>query len=118
MFNAKFAMIKSQHRAWEKRLKAYFEGKGVMSEPEAFSHEDCDLGKWLYSEGMVKYGKIPEMQELEEVHVEVHVLVRKIAQLKHSGRLVTEQEFEKVEIINKKIMSLLDSVEPKVTKIV
>jgi methyl-accepting chemotaxis protein len=110
---ATFAMLKSQHRAWEKRLKAYLEGKGSLSETEAFSHEDCDLGKWLYSTGMIDYGSMPEMQELEEVHVEVHSMIRKIIQLKQSGRVVSEKDFEKVEIINRKIISLLTDIELK-----
>ena len=114
MSQVNFAMVKSQHRAWEKRLKAHFEGKGSLSEVEAYSHEDCDLGKWLYSEGMIKYGSIPEMQELEEVHVQLHGLVRKIFGLKQAGRIVKTGDLGKVEIINKKIMSLLNDVEMKI----
>lgn len=113
MHKANFAMIKSQHRAWEKRLKAYFEGKGTLSETEALSHEDCDLGKWLYSSGMIDYGSMPEMQELEEVHVEVHSMIRKIFQLKQSGRPVAEKDLEKIEIINRKIIALLTDIELK-----
>lgn len=107
-------MIKSQHRAWEKRLKAYLEGKGLLSDTEAFSHEDCDLGKWLYSEGMIKYGDIPEMKELEELHVELHSKIRKIAQLKQSGRIVSTKDIDLVELMNKKIISLLGDVELKI----
>lgn len=109
-----FAMIKSQHRAWVKKLGVYFKGdKSALSEIEAFSHEDCDLGKWLYAQGMVKYGTIPEMQEIEEVHVELHAMVRRITKLKQSSAFV-EKEIEKVEIINNKIIYLLTEVEKKI----
>ncbi len=109
-----FAMIKSQHRAWVKKLSAYFKGdRSALSEIEAFSHEDCDLGKWLYAEGMIKYGAVPEMQEIEEVHVELHVMVRRITKMKLSSAFA-EKELDKVEIINNKIIYLLTEVEKKI----
>ncbi|MDD5730249.1 MAG: CZB domain-containing protein [Candidatus Omnitrophica bacterium] len=114
MSSANFAMIKSQHRAWEKKLGAYLNGQSTLTEIEAFSHEDCDLGKWLYSEGMIKYGTIPQMQELEEVHVELHAMVRRIVKVKQTGRPIPPKDIEKIELINRKIINLLMEVELKI----
>lgn len=35
-----------------------------MTETQAVSHRDCDLGKWLYANGMKKDGAVAEMKTL------------------------------------------------------
>jgi len=85
-----------------------------MSEKEATSHEACDVGKWIYSVGMKKYGEMPEMQELEKIHVELHSTVKKTIMLKQSGRILDqEEELVKLDKILRKIMLLLVDIEEK-----
>jgi methyl-accepting chemotaxis protein len=58
---ANFTDIRLQHVTWRVKLNDFLEGKPSMTEEQATSHKACDVGKWLYSEGMKKYGTMPEM---------------------------------------------------------
>jgi len=114
MSKTDFTEIRLQHVAWRARLNDFFEGKGDMSEKEATSHKACDVGKWLYSVGMKKYGEMPEMQELERIHVELHSTVKKIIMLKQSGKILDqEEEAVKLDNILRKLMFLLVDIEEK-----
>ena len=97
------------------KVKQFLDGKGDLSESQAVSHEDCDLGLWLYARGLPKFGTIPEMKELEKVHRDLHACVREIIQLKNAGKTAdAEREFARLEEASDRIISLLDSVEEKV----
>jgi methyl-accepting chemotaxis protein len=109
-----FTEIRLQHVAWRAKLNDFLEGKNSMSEEEATSHKACDVGKWLYSAGMKKYGDMPEMQELEKIHVELHSTVKRIIMLKRSRKILDqEEEFDKLDKILRKIMLLLVDIEEK-----
>jgi hypothetical protein len=109
-----FSEIRLQHVAWRSKLNDFLEGKNGMSEKEATSHEACDVGRWIYSVGMKKYGEMPEMQELEKIHVELHSTVKKIIMLKQSGEIPDqEEELVKLDKILRKIMLLLVDIEEK-----
>jgi hypothetical protein len=109
-----FSEIRLQHVAWRSKLNDFLEGKTGMSEKEATSHEACDVGRWIYSVGMKKYGEMPEMQELEKIHVELHSTVKKIIMLKQFGKILDqEEELVKLDKILRKIMLLLVEIEEK-----
>ena len=114
MSKTDFTEIRLQHVAWKVRLNDFLEGKKGMSEKEATSHKACDVGKWLYSVGMKKYGEMPEVQALEKIHVELHSTVKKIIMLKQSGKILDqEEEAVKLDNILRKIMFLLVDIEEK-----
>jgi len=109
-----FTDIRLKHIAWRVKLNYFLEGKRSMTEEQATSHVACDLGKWLYSEGMKKYGIMPEIQELEKIHVALHSTVKNIISLKQSGNIFDEkEELEKLDKILRKIMFLLVDIEQK-----
>jgi methyl-accepting chemotaxis protein len=111
---ADFTDIRLKHVTWRVRLNDFLEGKPGMTEEQATSHEACDVGKWLYSQGMKKYGSMPEMQKLEKIHVELHSTVKNIISLKRSGDLSAEKEkLEYLDKILRKIMFLLVDIEQK-----
>jgi len=111
-----FAVARVMHIAWKSSLRSFLDGKESMTEEQAVSHKDCDLGKWFYSEGMTLYSTIPEMQELEKVHIELHAIVKRVVQLKNSGdKSAAERELSKLESVSQKIFSLLVSIEQKIT---
>jgi methyl-accepting chemotaxis protein len=110
-----FAVARVMHVAWKSGLRSFLDGKETLTEDQAVSHKDCDLGKWLYSEGMTKFGNLPEMKELEKIHVELHSIVKRVVQLKNSGNAsAAEQEVAKIEPLSKKMFSLLIVIERKV----
>jgi methyl-accepting chemotaxis protein len=112
-----FSTARSKHLMWKSRLRRFLDGQEAMSQDQAVSHKHCDLGKWLYSEGLTQYGHIPQMKELEQVHRTLHGVIKRIVELKHAGQPAeAEQEFKKVEPISGQIVSLLDAVEQRATR--
>jgi len=111
---ADFTDIRLQHVTWRVKLNDFLDGKPSMTEEQATSHKACDVGKWLYSVGMKKYGTMPEIQELEKIHVELHATVKNIIMLKQSGKILDqEEESVKLDKILRKIMFLLVDIEEK-----
>ncbi len=106
---------KTAHLAWRGRLRAYLDGKGSLSREQAVSHHDCVLGKWYYADGMANFGHIPEMPELEGPHAEMHSIIRRIIELRESGKAPeAEREYEKVDPLSLQIVALLDKIALKV----
>jgi len=115
MSKTDFTDLRLKHIAWRTRINDFLEGKQNMTEEEATSHKACAVGKWLYSVGLKKYGAMPELQELEKVHVELHAAVKNILLLKKAGNLLAEEEeMEKLDKILRKTMFLLVDIEEKV----
>ena len=105
---------KSAHRAWKARLRAFLDGKESLSLDEAVSHHHCILGKWYYSEGMEKFGNIPEMKMLEDPHAEMHSLIKDIIKFKEKGQNPeAEAAYRKVAPLSEEIIKYLDAVERK-----
>jgi methyl-accepting chemotaxis protein len=110
-----FSSARTKHLLWKTRLRAFLEGKESLTEAQAVSHRDCDLGKWLYSQGMRDYGHLPEMQQLEKIHAELHAVVKRVVRLKEADNIAeAEREFHKVEPISQKIIALLSVIEQRV----
>lgn len=110
-----FHIYSLKHSMWKVKLRGFLEGKQSLTREKAVSHEDCDLGKWLYSEGLKKYDKIPGMQKLVKVHEDLHATVRKIIFLKESGdSSAAEVEFKKIEPISNELLVLLAEIGGKV----
>jgi len=107
-----FAVARVMHIGWKASLREFLDGKGSLTLEQAVSHKECDLGKWLYSDGLKEYGKIPEMKEFEKVHIELHAIIKKVLQFKDSGDAsAAEKEYEKMDKISSKIFSLLVTIE-------
>lgn len=107
-----FAVARIKHWLWNQKLQQYLAGKINLDESELVSPQNCDLGKWIYTEGMYKYGKILEMQELEKVHKLMHTTVSKIVKLKKAGQeAIAYQELDHLTDISKQINLLLETME-------
>ena len=110
-----FTAAKIKHRTWQINVRGFLDGRQGVTESQAVNHEECDLGKWLYSKGLEAYGTMPEMKELEKVHVELHSSVKRVIELKNAGnKEEAEEEYKKLEEASERIVSLLDSLEGKV----
>lgn len=103
------------HLSWKIRLRGFLDGKEDITESQALSHRDCDLGRWLFSNVITKYGEDPEVQELEKIHTEFHETVKRVLQMKYSGNVsISEQELIHMELLSEKIFSLLISIRQKI----
>ena len=107
-----FAAAKIKHRTWQINVRGFLDGRESLTESQAMSHEECDLGKWLYAEGLQKYGTIQKMKDLEKVHVELHACIKRIIDMKNAGNTSgAEQEYARLEEASDRIVSLLDSLQ-------
>ena len=113
-----FHVFRLRHIAWKTKLKGFLEGRDTLTEEKAVSHKDCSLGKWLYAEGLKKYGEIPDMHKLEKVHKDLHTTVRQIISEKNRGDyLAAELEYKKIEPLSDEIVSLLTIIEKNVRSV-
>ncbi|MDH5731606.1 MAG: methyl-accepting chemotaxis protein [Gammaproteobacteria bacterium] len=109
-----FDNAKAAHLAWKARLRGFLDGREALTMEQAVSHKHCVLGKWYYAEGLANYGDIPEMQQIEAPHAEMHGLIKTIIEHKEKNELnIAEQEYKKVGDLSEKIVALLDQVKKK-----
>ncbi|HHW76344.1 MAG TPA: hypothetical protein GX399_04805, partial [Xanthomonadaceae bacterium] len=109
-----FAAARGKHLSWKTRLRRFMNGQESMTESEAVSHRECDLGKWLYATAMKRYGHLAEMRELEKNHAEMHTLIKDIIRWKHDGRVdKAHASLARVDSLSNQIISLLNAVEQK-----
>jgi methyl-accepting chemotaxis protein len=110
-----FTMARLDHLEWKRKLKSSLEDCGRTAEGQAISHEDCELGKWLYLYGLEKYDHFSLMWELEKTHEELHSIAKSIIGMKDSGdQIGAKQEFCKMGPISDKVIALLMEVEKQV----
>ncbi|MBF0343790.1 MAG: MCP four helix bundle domain-containing protein [Nitrospirae bacterium] len=110
-----FSNARSKHLLWKTRLRDFLDGKESLTEAQAVSHRDCDLGKWLYSVGLDNFGHMHEMDTLEKIHEDLHSIVKEIVRLKHSGDTSgAEEKYAKIGPLSKEIIGLLTEIEKKV----
>ena len=113
MKKSDFPAIRLMHMSWKKRLTDFFNGEKIETTVH-LSYKKCDLGIWIYSDGMTKYGKMPEMQDLEKIHKEMHLVVERVMKMKQSGsNTAIEQELEKIEHLSQRLYSLLIIIEDR-----
>lgn len=107
------------HLSWKLRLRAYLDGKGVLTHSQLVSPHECDLGRWYYSEGLFHYGHIPEMRELEEPHAALHRLITTLVDHKEHGRRAeAEACYAQVEPLSRQIVTLLSAIERQAAHVV
>lgn len=115
MANFDFEDAKQKHRSWNVKLENLFSGLETDINHDAARRNDkCALGKWLLGDGK-KYENLPEMQQLIEVHTEMHHEVGKSLDALDLGDKETANLHKnKVQQISHQIIALLDVIENEV----
>ncbi|MDJ0738228.1 MAG: methyl-accepting chemotaxis protein [Gammaproteobacteria bacterium] len=112
-----FFAARTAHLAWRQKIRDFLDGEPGLTREEAVSHKDCALGKWLYSEGLARYGQVDDMQTMAHEHEKLHALIREIIDLKQRGNeQQAEARFRDIEELSTNIVALLKSVERKVAE--
>ncbi|HYA61846.1 MAG TPA: cache domain-containing protein [Candidatus Sulfotelmatobacter sp.] len=110
-----FARVKAAHRSWRLKLRGFLDGRENLAAGRLSSHRDCDLGKWLYGDGAGAYHHIPEFQQLQKRHEEMHSKVRRVVELKDAGKAAeAEREYLVVCRAADNVVGLLDKLEAQV----
>lgn len=110
-----FSLAKAQHQIWNLKLRLFLKGQQTLTEAEIVSHRDCKLGAWLYARALSKYSSILEMEDLEQVHAQLHESVKRVIQMKQRGNVAgARHELLKVDALTRQIVSLLNAIEAQV----
>lgn len=86
------------------------------------SHNECDLGIWLYNEGLKVYEEIPEIELLEECHKAFHYAAAQVGTWHNSAQVSPQQtaqaelDFEEAQRMSKEIVYLLTMLEYKMLR--
>jgi methyl-accepting chemotaxis protein len=103
-----------KHSTWKLRLRTFLDGKGGLTAEQATSHKECDLGKWLETEGLKKYAAIPEMKTLDREHQTLHRMIKTVIDFKSAGKLKeAEIALQKVTALSDSIVKLIHAIDAK-----
>ncbi len=104
----------ASHVIWNVKLKCFLDGGECIPEKETVDSRECELGKWLYTEGINKYGMLPEMLELEKTHDQLHEIIKRVVQKKNSGdNYRAELELTKMKSVSNRVVELLLHMEER-----
>ncbi len=73
------------HLRWLLQLEKLLRQESI---PQLQSHKSCDLGIWLYQDGIKRYGRFPEMSFLEKRHKNFHETADLLVSLVHERNYV------------------------------
>jgi methyl-accepting chemotaxis protein len=109
------ARVKMAHRSWRLKLRSFLDGGLDLDPLKLASHQTCELGKWIYAEGMANYADLPGFQDLEKKHKAMHGMVTQVLELKHAGKIQeAERAFTAVVSAAEEVVALLTKVEAQV----
>ncbi len=98
------------HIRWEEDLEQLL--AGTHDAVSLQSHEDCDVGLWIYGAGLAKYGHERDIWTLKETHRKFHAAADAVVDAKGKGDLAAaERAMEIVRRLSGEIVVLLTSLE-------
>jgi hypothetical protein len=102
-----------KHILFKSKVKSYLYGSDIDTEPIT-NYLECNFGKWIYEKGLPLFGDLPEMQELEKVHKEIHEFASYLVKLKNENQAEKAlSQLPRLEILATNIYDLLKKVEVK-----
>jgi methyl-accepting chemotaxis protein len=69
------------HSQWKVKLLTAVNGGEVPDKAKCCVDNQCDLGKWIYGEGLKAHGTKPEFAVLRETHKKFHSSVGEVVEL-------------------------------------
>jgi methyl-accepting chemotaxis protein len=114
-----FAQARRAHRQWKGLVLAYVEGiDAEFNRETATDHTKCALGQWMYGEEGQEYMRMPEMQEVEKWHTELHATIKRILEAHEQDDIETvKHEFDKLDEASEKVINGLTQAEEAVARL-
>lgn len=112
-----FESALTKHVLFKSKVRSFLYGSDISLEP-ILDPTKCQFGKWIMETGLVRFKNIPEMHELEKVHLDIHNHAIKLVQLKQNGK--TEEALAGINQLNNiadEMVKLLNSIQQKAQKI-
>lgn len=76
------------HVGWKSKLLEVINHGELPDRSKAAASNQCDFGKWIYSEGQKEYGNIPEFLDVRQKHETFHRAVGSVIDLLIAGKNV------------------------------
>ena len=83
--HASFSSWINDHEGWKHKLAAVIAGSGSIDQSHAAKDSACELGKWLYHEGLEHFSDNKTFQQLRHEHEKFHQCCAEVIQLAGSG---------------------------------
>ena len=94
-----------KHILFKSKVKSYLYGSMTDLEP-IVNYQVCSFGQWIYEKGMPLFGQMPEMQQLEKVHKEIHDFAAYLVKLKQENQ--TEKALSELPQLEKLATGIFD----------
>ncbi|MBD3669504.1 MAG: CZB domain-containing protein [Gammaproteobacteria bacterium] len=103
---------KAGHLAWKPRLRDFMEGKYDVQEDQLLDVHNCALGVWLANEGQQRCAHYQGIDELNQVHADMHDQIAQVVSARHAGNLESaEAAYAQMSQDADKLGQLIDSME-------
>ncbi|MDO9199563.1 EAL domain-containing protein [Rhodoferax sp.] len=74
----------AEHRAWIKAVGNYLRGERDV--PPQMDHHQCQLGRWLEGDGLIRHCAHPSFAAIDTLHRQGHALAAELCELAARGR--------------------------------
>lgn len=109
-----FEQARMMHLHFKTQLQAILSGAKIESAPLISEHA-CALGKWMHDHGLPQYSHIPEMQQLDHVHTEIHRCAGKLIGLYDAGNIdAARNGLTEMDDIAAQLAGLLSGIEKQI----
>ncbi|MBF0348220.1 MAG: CZB domain-containing protein [Magnetococcales bacterium] len=103
--------IKAAHLKWLGKLENVIRGRSDLKPDQVASGRECDFGKWYYSEGSERFGRLAIFQQVGEVHLQVHEVARETVKLVSEGNIAAaENRMNEFNEIKDRLFDLMDEL--------
>ena len=100
------------HLKWVLMLEA-----GVKKDriPILDGHKDCELGRWIHTHGLKRYGEYPEMLALAKRHKVFHESAAEMARMHEEKNFIgTDMMLEEIKRDSRDLIYLLTAIEYRI----
>ncbi|WP_343688901.1 PAS domain-containing protein [Chitinophaga sp.] len=109
-----FEQARMMHLHFKTQLQAILNGAKIESAPLISEHA-CALGKWMHDHALPHYSHIPEMQQLDHVHTEIHRCAGKLIGLYDAGNIdAARNGLTEMDDIAAQLAGLLSGIEKQI----
>ncbi|MBL4661653.1 MAG: CZB domain-containing protein [Alcanivoracaceae bacterium] len=132
----KIRKAKMAHKRWVGHASAMIEGIPVEKDQVPINYTDCVFGHWYYDEGQ-NLSSLKEFKEIEEPHVELHLiymeifqilfkkkkvsffnkLIGKSSKISDKDKKMARAKFRILDQVSKQIIDKLDALESKLKQL-
>lgn len=76
------------HMKWRQRLESYIDGSSMeeLKLDTVCRDDQCALGKWIYNDGVARFGYLETFAELKDLHARFHRHAGEVLSAAQSGR--------------------------------